>query len=51
MIEEAYEEKKTINATKNKATRSVIITDSNHVILSAIEPNTLKRRLEEGLGR
>ena len=33
-----------VDATQGRKTRSIIITDSNHVILSAILPDTLGQR-------
>jgi hypothetical protein len=42
--EEAREDKRLIDATQGRRTRSVIITDSNHVILSAIQSETIAQR-------
>jgi hypothetical protein len=42
--DEAREEKRLIDATQGRKTRSVIITDSNHVILSAIQADTIAQR-------
>ncbi len=42
--DEAREEKRLIDATQGRRTRSVIITDSNHVILSAIQSETISQR-------
>nr|MBP8718378.1 DUF370 domain-containing protein [Candidatus Atribacteria bacterium] len=39
--EEAKQSKKLVNATYGRRTRSIIITDSNHVILSALQPETV----------
>jgi extracellular matrix regulatory protein A len=41
---EARERGDLINATYGRRTRSVIITDSGHVILSAVQPETLSKR-------
>ena len=43
--EEAKQSKKLVNATYGRRTRSIIITDSNHVILSALQPETVVNRL------
>lgn len=43
--EEARQEKKLINATYGRRTRSIIITDSNQIILSALQPETIINRL------
>jgi hypothetical protein len=42
--EEARAEKRLIDATQGRKTRSIIITDSNHVILSGIQAETLGAR-------
>lgn len=42
--EDAKERKKLIDATSGRKTRAIIITDSDHVILSAIQPETISHR-------
>jgi hypothetical protein len=42
--DEAREDKRLIDATQGRRTRSVIITDSNHVILSAVQSETIAQR-------
>jgi regulator of extracellular matrix RemA (YlzA/DUF370 family) len=42
--DEARDDKRLIDATQGRKTRSVIITDSNHVILSAIQAETIAQR-------
>jgi regulator of extracellular matrix RemA (YlzA/DUF370 family) len=42
--DEAREERRLIDATQGRRTRSVLITDSNHVILSAIQTETIAQR-------
>jgi len=42
--DEARQEKRLIDATQGRRTRSVIITDSNHIILSAIQSETIAQR-------
>ena len=44
--EEARAERRLIDATQGRKTRSIIITDSNHVILSGIQVETLGTRFE-----
>ena len=44
MRDEAREEKRLIDATHGRRTRSVIITDSNHLILSAVQAETIAQR-------
>lgn len=45
--EEAKAEKKLVDATYGRRTRAIIITDSNHVILSSIQPETIAHRFTE----
>lgn len=33
-----------VDATQGRKTRSIIITDSNHVILSSLQPDTMSQR-------
>jgi regulator of extracellular matrix RemA (YlzA/DUF370 family) len=42
--EEAKESNRLIDATEGRRTRSVIILDSNHVVLSSIQPETISMR-------
>ena len=43
--EEAKQAKRLVNATYGRRTRSVLITDSNQIILSALQPETIINRL------
>ncbi len=43
--EEARENNLLVDATHGRKTRSIIIMDSNHIILSAMQPETLSNRL------
>ncbi|MFN3406296.1 MAG: DUF370 domain-containing protein [Caldimicrobium sp.] len=47
--EEAKETKRLIDATQGRKTRSIIITDSNHVILSAIQAETIAQRFSSDI--
>jgi len=44
--EEAKEGSKLIDATQGRKTRSIIIADSDHIILSAIQAETIAQRFE-----
>jgi len=44
--EEAKEGGKLIDATQGRKTRSIIIADSDHIILSAIQAETIAQRFE-----
>jgi len=45
IIQEARERGMLIDATYGRRTRAVIITDSDHIILSAVQPETVAHRL------
>ncbi len=47
IIQEAKEKGMAIDATYGRRTRAVLIMDSNHVVLSAIMPDTAAARLGE----
>ena len=44
IISEARDKGLLIDATYGRKTRAVIVTDSNHVILSAVQPETVANR-------
>lgn len=43
--EDAKEQGRLIDATYGRKTRAIVVTDSNHVILSAISPETAAMRM------
>ncbi len=45
IIQDAREKGTLIDATYGRRTRAVIVTDSDHVILSAVQPETVANRL------
>lgn len=47
IIQEARDRNKLIDATYGRKTRAVIIADSEHVILSAVQPETVAQRLNK----
>jgi len=49
--EEAKERRMLIDATQGRKTRAIIITDSDHVILSAVQVETLMQRFAGGDGK
>jgi len=49
IITEAREKGFLIDATYGRRTRAVIVTDSSHVILSAIQPETIANRFNTDL--
>jgi len=48
--EEAKKAGKLVDATQGRRTRSIIITESNHIILSALQAETITQRFLEGKG-
>jgi len=47
--EQAKDDGKLIDATYGRKTRAIIVTDSNHIILSAIQPETIAMRFIQTL--
>ena len=45
LVQEAREQKRVVDATQGRRTRAVILMDSDHVILSAIQPETVSGRI------
>lgn len=45
LIKIARDENKLIDATYGRRTRAVIVMDSDHVILSSVQPETVSQRL------
>lgn len=45
--EDARSQGKLIDATQGRKTRSIIVTDSNHIILSSIQPDTISQRFSQ----
>ncbi|MGM9565436.1 extracellular matrix/biofilm regulator RemA [Evtepia sp.] len=53
MVQEARERGNLIDASYGRRTRAVLITDSDHIVLSALQPETVAGRLngrEEAAG-
>ena len=50
IIKDAETRGKLVNATFGRRTRAVIVTDSDHIVLSALQPETISARiiLEDG---
>lgn len=46
IIQEAKESDSLIDATCGRRTRTVIIMDSDHVVLSSLQPSTITHRLD-----
>ena len=50
LVQDAKEEGRVIDASCGRRTRAVLIMDSDHVILSAIQTETLWNRLDQKVG-
>lgn len=48
IIQDARDEGRLIDATYGRRTRTVIVMDSGHVILSAVQPETISSRSDKG---
>ena len=49
LVQEAKDSKMAIDATYGRKTRAVIIMDSGHVVLSAIQPETVASRIDKDI--
>lgn len=47
IVQEAKDSKMAVDATYGRRTRAVLIMDSGHVILSAVQPETVAGRFEK----
>lgn len=47
IVQEAKENGNAVDATYGRRTRAVLIMDSGHIILSAVQPETVAGRLEK----
>ena len=47
IVQDARDSGRLIDATYGRRTRAVLITDSDHVILSAVQPETVANRLTD----
>jgi regulator of extracellular matrix RemA (YlzA/DUF370 family) len=49
LVQDAKDDGRVIDVTCGRRTRAVIITDSEHVLLSAIQTETISNRLDDSL--
>ena len=47
IVQRAKVTERIVDATQGRRTKSIILTDSDHVILSALQPETLSGRFQE----
>ena len=46
LVQDAKDDGRAIDVTCGRRTRAIIITDAEHVVLSALQPETIANRLE-----
>ena len=51
LIQEAKDEKNAVDATYGRRTRAVLIMDSGHIILSAVQPETVRGRIDKDISQ
>ncbi len=51
LIQEAKDEKNAVDATYGRRTRAVLIMDSGHIILSAVQPETVGGRIDKDISQ
>ena len=51
MIQEAKDSKTAVDATYGRKTRAVVIMDSGHIILSAVQPETVGGRIDKTISQ
>lgn len=49
MVQESKDNKTAVDATYGRKTRAVLIMDSGHIILSAVQPETVAARLDKDI--
>lgn len=47
LVQHAKEEGRVIDATQGRRTKAVIVTQEDHVILSALQPDTIAKRFSQ----
>ncbi len=51
IVQESKDAKTAIDATCGRRTRAVLIMDSGHIILSAVQPETIASRLDKDIAK
>lgn len=51
MVQEAKDNKTAVDATYGRRTRAVLIMDSGHIILSAVQPETVGSRIDKTMSQ
>lgn len=50
LVQDARDRDELVDATYGRRTRAVIVTDSNYIVLSAVQPETVSNRLTSSKG-
>ncbi len=50
LVQDARDRNELVDATYGRRTRAVIVTDSNYIVLSAVQPETVSNRLSSSKG-
>lgn len=48
LVQKAKETGRVIDATQGRRTKAVLITEEDHVVLSALQPDTISKRIAAG---
>ena len=51
LVQEAKDDKTAVDATYGRRTRAVLIMDSGHIILSAVQPETVGGRIDKTISQ
>ena len=49
MVQEAKDSKTAVDATYGRRTRAVLVMDSGHIVLSAVQPETVAARMDKNI--
>lgn len=50
MVQSAREEGRIVDATQGRKTKAVVVTEDTYIVLSALQPDTILRRLQSDKG-
>lgn len=50
MVQSAREEGRIVDATQGRKTKAVIVTEDTYIVLSALQPDTILRRVQSDKG-
>ena len=51
LVQDSKDQGRAIDATCGRRTRAVIVMDSNHIVLSAVQPETVAARLDKDINK